>query len=119
MKNQITLNEEAIKTLRSLIGEIDANEGNEEECDADVVVENLYKVCDIVREAIANDEEAKPTFPTVILKLHLYDLDENENPIPMNDDDVCDCVANIISSDDVNGYTITDYEVIEDTLPRH
>ena len=49
MQNKVTLNEETIKMLRSLIGQIDSEESNEEECDVDVVVENLYKVCDIVR----------------------------------------------------------------------
>lgn len=109
-----TFNAATIEKLRTLISEID-NEESKDECDGDIVIENLYKVCDIVREAIAIDE-TKPTFPTVVLKLALYNYDENDEPIRMDDDVTAECIADIISADDVNGYSITDYEVIEDTL---
>lgn len=58
MKHTITLNKETIERLRTLINEMDNEEGSDE-CDIDIVIDDMYKVCDIVREivAVAADED--------------------------------------------------------------
>ena len=57
MNNTFTLTNDAIETLRKLIAEIDYEESMDDEdedfsCNEDLVIENLYKICDIVRVAI-------------------------------------------------------------------
>lgn len=49
MKKQITLTNDTIYTLRNLINDIDYNESLDEECNTDQVLEDLYKVIDILR----------------------------------------------------------------------
>lgn len=52
MKPNVTLDKETLDMLRNLVDEIDREESADEECDGDVVVEDLYKVLDIVRSFI-------------------------------------------------------------------
>ena len=51
MKNQVTLDNDIIDMLKNLVDEIDREEASDE-CDSDVVVEDLYKVLDIVRSFV-------------------------------------------------------------------
>lgn len=119
MKNNLTLNNETIEKLRRLVNEINVEESKDDECDVDVVTFNMYEIVEVLNKVLNEPNEPnEPTFPTVVLKLHLYDVDENENPIHMDDDVVTECIADILSSDGVHGYTITDYEVVEETLPH-
>lgn len=54
MKTNVALPKETLCTLRNLIAEIDFEESHmeDEECDSDIVVENLYKIVDILRPII-------------------------------------------------------------------
>lgn len=116
MKN-ITLTNETLETLRTLINEIENEESKEdyENMDIDVVTFNQYKIIDIVRELV---KETKKTIqvPTVTLKLHLYTTDEDDNYVPMNDEDAEEAIKYITSADDVMGYSITDFEVTTEEL---
>ena len=53
MKNQITLTNDTIYTLRNLINDIDYEESLEDECNGDLVIEDLYKILDIVRGVLS------------------------------------------------------------------
>ena len=58
MKHQITLTNDTIYTLKNLINEIDYEESNagefeDFECNEDLVIENLYKIKDIIARALA------------------------------------------------------------------
>ena len=52
MKKQITLTNDAIHTLTNLISEIDFEEFLGEDANTDLVIENLYKIKDIVARAL-------------------------------------------------------------------
>jgi hypothetical protein len=51
MNKKITLTEEQLTKLTILVTEIDREESKEER-DEDLVVENLYQICDIVRNIV-------------------------------------------------------------------
>ena len=111
-----TLNNETFNELKKLINNIDSQRHKSvNDYDLDLVTESEFRILDIVRELVTT-EETKPTFPTVVLKLAIYDYDENDEPIRMSDEDTETCVNYITSVDGVNGYSITSYDVIEDTL---
>ena len=69
-------------------------------------------------DEIKETPENKKTIevPTVTLKLHLYTTDEDDNYIPMSNEDAEEAVEYITSADDVAGYSITDYEVTTEEL---
>lgn len=48
MKKQIILNEENIEALTNLITEIQFEESQDEECNSDLVIDNMYKVVSIL-----------------------------------------------------------------------
>ena len=54
MKQNITLNEDTIIKLQELLVEIDEEESkaNYDEIDADLVLENTYKILNIVRKVV-------------------------------------------------------------------
>ena len=54
MKNQITLTNETLYTLRNLIADIDYEESHYEdgECDSDLVIESLYKIKEVIASAL-------------------------------------------------------------------
>lgn len=51
MGTNVTLDKETLDMLRNLVDEIDREESSDE-CDGDVVVEDLYKVLDLVRSFV-------------------------------------------------------------------
>ena len=52
MAKEIKLEKDAILTLKDLIADIDYEESMEEDCDADLVLESLYKIKEIVARAL-------------------------------------------------------------------
>lgn len=52
MKNQITLTNDTIYTLNNLIAEIDFEEFLGEDANTDLVIENLYKIKDLIARAL-------------------------------------------------------------------
>lgn len=48
MTKQIILNEENIEALSNLITEIQFEESQDEECNSDLVIDNMYKVVSIL-----------------------------------------------------------------------
>lgn len=52
MPKEIKLEKDAIYTLRDLIADIDYEESLEEDCNGDLVIENLYKIKEIVARAL-------------------------------------------------------------------
>lgn len=56
LDKDIVLTTDEVVSLKKLIDEIDYEESLEDsdelECDCDVIIEDLYKICDIVRKAL-------------------------------------------------------------------
>ena len=50
----------------------------------------------------------------VVIKVPLYDYDEDDNVCPINDKDVEEIVGIIKSRDDVAGYSIGSIDVVEE-----
>lgn len=50
----------------------------------------------------------------VVIKVPLYDYDEDDNVHPINDEDVEEIVGIIKSRDDVAGYSIGSIDVVEE-----
>lgn len=116
MKNSITLTQETIEKLTKLYSEIDEeNNKSCNECDIDKVTLNQYEILDTIKDLIL---PKKKTFdcPTVILKLHLYTLDDEDNYIPMEGEDLENAISEIRSKDDVSGFAITNIEVTTEEL---
>lgn len=122
MKNNITLTNDTINELKKLFNEID-EETNKPcmKCNIDTVTFNQYKILDTIKDLLFKEDKVDDTrkvidCPTVILKLHLYDMDEDDNYIPMEGESLEESINDIRKSDDVAGFTITDFEVTTEKL---
>lgn len=116
MKNSITLTQETIEKLTKLYNEID--EENNKSCnesDIDKVTFNQYEILDTIKDLILPKKKTIDC-PTVILKLHLYTMDDEDNYIPMEGEDLEDAISSIRSKDDVSGFSITEIDVTTEKL---
>lgn len=113
MKNQITLNEELTNHLRTLFNQID--EENKKPCmesNIDTITFNQYEILDTIQKLIFQEPPKKTIqCPTVTLKIHLYDIDENDNYVPMSREDAEDAIIDISHKNDVAGFSITDMTI--------
>lgn len=116
MKNQITLTNETITTLRTLFNNIEGERGKScNDYNLDLVCESEMMILDIVKELV-KDSKKTIQCPTVTLKLHLYTMDEDDNYVPMEGEDLEEAIDIIKSADDVMGYSITDISVDTEEL---
>ena len=115
MKNQITLTNETINELRTLLNNIDGESNKScNDYNMDLVTESEFRILDLVREIVFPKKTIECT--TVTLKLHLYTMDEDDNYVPMVGEELEEVVDMIKSADNVMGYSITDMSVDTEEL---
>ena len=115
MKNQITLTNETINELRTLLNNIDGERNKScNDYNLDLVTESEFRILDLVREIVFPKKTIQ--CPTVTLKLHLYTMDEDDNYVPMEGEDLDYAIESLKSADDVMGYSITDISVDTEEL---